>query len=172
MEIQEVFKFCPRCGANFFKKTKFLECRACGLSYYLNPKPAQSVILKNDKDQYLFVIRALEPRKGYLDFPGGFVDANEDFEGSARREVKEELGIDIGELKYLISGLDEYLFQGINYKVANVAYTGQLPKEAKLKPADDVSGFEFYNLNDIPLERLAWKTMHEMIAELKSIETN
>lgn len=167
MQVQDAFNFCPRCGAKFNKQPGFSKCPACGLNYYFNPKPVQSAILKNDKGEYLFVVRAVEPRKGCLDFPGGFVEEGENFEETTRREIKEELGIDLVKLEYLSTHVDEYLFDGINYKVSGVTYLGELPKGAELKPADDVSGVEFYKLEDIPMDRLAFTSMHEMVEMLK-----
>lgn len=166
MEVDKVFKYCPRCGNLGEPDKHMLACTNCSLHTYFNPKPVQCLILKNADDEYLFVVRSIEPRKGYLDFPGGFVEAGENFEQTTRRELKEELGIDVGELKYLCSSIDEYLYQDVNYKVSGVAYTADLPEGAKLIPADDVSGVEFYKLSDIPTDRLAWPSMREMIAKL------
>jgi NAD+ diphosphatase len=168
MDVKEAFKYCPRCGAEFSKEPHFSKCPACGLSYYFNPKPVQSVVLKNDKGEYLFVVRAVEPRKGYLDFPGGFVEEGENFEATTRRELKEELGVEVDNLEYLSTHTDEYLFDDINYKVSGVTYLGRLPKAAELKPADDVSGVEFYKLKDIPMDRLAFPSMHEIVAVLRA----
>lgn len=166
MDIKTAFKFCPRCGTKFHKNKLHLNCPACGLSYYFNPKPVQSVILKNSKNEYLFVVRAVEPRKGFLDFPGGFVEEDENFEETSRRELKEELGIDVGELKYLSTHIDHYAFQGIDYKVTGVTYLADLPDDAALMPADDVAGFEFYKLSEIPMDRLAFPSMAEMLKRL------
>jgi ADP-ribose pyrophosphatase YjhB (NUDIX family) len=171
MDIKEAFSFCPRCGAKFDKLAAYHKCPSCGLAYYFNPKPVQSVILFNDKDEILFVIRGVEPRKGFLDFPGGFVDQNENFEETSRREVKEELGIDIGELEYLSSHTDDYLFDNILYKVSGVTYTGRLPAGAELKPADDVSGYEFYKLKDVPLDRISFPSIREMLEKLAQTTT-
>lgn len=168
MDVKEAFKYCPRCGAKFSKGTHYSKCQACGLSYYSNPKPVQSVALKNDKGEYLFVVRDVEPRRGCLDFPGGFVEEGEDFEQTTRRELKEELGIEIGKLDYLSTHQDDYLFEKITYKTSGVTYTGKLPPNAKLKPADDVAGVEFYKLEDIPMDRLAFPSMHEIVAVLKA----
>jgi ADP-ribose pyrophosphatase YjhB (NUDIX family) len=171
MEAKEAFKFCLRCGTKARLNKNHLHCPACGLDFYLNPKPVQSVILFNNKNELLFVIRAFEPKKGFLDFPGGFVDEDEDFEQSIRRELKEELGIDIGEINFLSSDHDTYLFQDVNYKTMGATYYGNLPKNAELKPDDDVSGVEFYRLEDIPMDRLAWPSMRRMIEKLKTIKT-
>lgn len=169
MEVKDAFKFCPRCSSQFKNEASYLKCPVCGLSYYLNPKPVQSVIIKNDKDEYLFVVRSIEPRKGYLDFPGGFVEVGENFEQTTRRELKEELGIEVGKLTYLSSHTDDYLYDGIKYKVIGVTYLAELLKGAELKPADDVSAIEWHKLDKIPTDRIAWSSMLEIISKLKSI---
>jgi NAD+ diphosphatase len=172
MDAKEVYKFCPRCGAKFAAKTDILKCDACGLSFYVNPKPVMSVILLNDKDEIMFTIRAIEPRKGYLDFPGGFTEEGENLEDTTRREIKEELGIEIGELEYLSTDGDRYLYDGINYHTTGVTYLGKLPKGAEIKPADDVESVEFYKIEDIPMDQLAWPSMRRMIEALKSKRSN
>lgn len=133
-----------------------MQCEDCGLGTYFNPKPVSEIALQNDKGQYLFAVRGTEPNKGCLDFPGGFVDDNENFEQAIRRELKEELNLEVGKLEYLGTTKDEYLFQGVNYHSTGISFFAKLPKSAKPKPADDVASFEFYTLDDVPLKRLAW----------------
>ncbi|MDB5161422.1 MAG: hydrolase family [Candidatus Saccharibacteria bacterium] len=168
MDIKDAYKYCPKCGHRADKQTNHLHCPNCGHDYYFNPKPVTSVILKNENDEYLFVIRAAEPRKGYLDFPGGFAENGETLEECSVREVKEELGVKVSNLKYLSAHVDTYLYQGVRSYVTGVAYTGDLPKNAKLKPADDVAGWELHALADVPMDRLAFPSMPEMIAVLKA----
>ncbi len=168
MEIAQAFKFCPRCGASFAKKDKHLQCPACGLSFYLNPKPATSVILRNTKGEYLFAVRARQPRRGYLDLPGGFVDDGEDFETAARREIKEELGIELGGLEYFASYTNEYDFQDIKYLTTEVCYRAELPSSAVLRTADDVARVELHELTKVPRDRLAWPFIGVLLDKLRS----
>ncbi len=166
----QVFKYCLRCGNKAEAKDNHLVCSVCGLHFYMNPKACTSVILQNGAGKYLLVKRAYEPKKGYWDFPGGFAEEDEDFEECSRREVKEELGIEIQDLKYLSTHKDNYDYQGINYRAIGVSYLSQLPEGSKLQPADDVASYKFFSLEEIPMDRLAFPSMHEMVKKLKSLK--
>jgi ADP-ribose pyrophosphatase YjhB (NUDIX family) len=151
------FKFCPACGAHFSKiDNNLLVCRACDLHHYLNPKATNAILLQNEKDEYLFVRRSFEPKKGWLDLPGGFLNQGETVEESLIREVLEELGIILTEYKYELSYADEYEFKNLKSKVICLIYSGKLPPNSILKPADDVSECVFFKKEDIPFDKLAF----------------
>jgi len=63
---------------------------------YRNPSlaaDAACIRTVEDRKQILLITRAMEPSKGRLALPGGFVEYNEDPEDAAIRELKEECGI-------------------------------------------------------------------------------
>src|SRR3989338_4812829 len=165
MRQVQAFEYCLRCGAKAQLKDNHLACQACGLNFYLNPKACTSVVLQNSAGKYLFVKRAVEPKKGYWDFPGGFAEEGEDFEECSRREVKEELGIEIGDLQYLATHKDHYDHLGVSYGTIGVSYLASFPEGAKLQPADDVSDYKFFSLDEIPTDMLAFPSMREMFEE-------
>lgn len=51
------------------------------------------VVFNKEKDKSLFCIRANEPFKGMYNFVGGKIEAGENFEEAAYRELYEETGI-------------------------------------------------------------------------------
>jgi 8-oxo-dGTP pyrophosphatase MutT (NUDIX family) len=60
---------------------------------------ASLIVLKGDA--VLMVERARAPFKGLWSFPGGRADPNEDGEATARRELFEEAGLEVGRLVQL-----------------------------------------------------------------------
>ncbi|MBI2592419.1 NUDIX domain-containing protein [Candidatus Saccharibacteria bacterium] len=161
MKQIRAFKYCPRCGNNFENLTTHLKCASCELSFYINPKPCTAVVLVNNQDEYLLVERAVEPAKGYWDLPGGFVEENETFEENTAREVKEELGIIINKetLHYIGSVTELYKYQGIDYPTLAAVFIARMPRNAQLRPADDVASYRFFSPDNLPMGKLAFEHM-------------
>lgn len=75
-------------------------CRVCGDTAYRNPLPVAVTLLPvtDDRGTSLVVItRTIEPRRGHVALPGGFIDHGEDWQHAAVRELREETGIDAAE---------------------------------------------------------------------------
>jgi len=172
VDILRAYKYCPRCGNEFNKNDDNLSCKNCGLTFYNNAKPTASIVLYNDRREYLFGIRAIEPKKGYLDTIGGFLDGSETFEECALRETKEELGLDINlkDLKYLGSFAGTYLYQGIDYLTINVVFTAKLLEDSQLKPSDDVLSYSFLKIQEISTKKLAFAWIGDMLKVLSAKE--
>src|SRR4030042_605907 len=102
----KIFDYCPACGAReiFFDDIKQFKCRACSFTFFQNVAAAAAAILEYD-GKILLVKRGQEPEKGKLDLPGGFLDPKESAEDGLRREIREELHIDLKQLKYIGSAL-------------------------------------------------------------------
>lgn len=104
---------CSFCGALFFDPEAWPRtCHACGNTTYLNPIPVVVVLLPV-ADGLVVIRRNIEPQKGTLTLPGGYVDLGETWEDGARRELAEETGIDIMGSKLSLydvqNGLDDTL---------------------------------------------------------------
>jgi 8-oxo-dGTP diphosphatase len=66
-----------------------------------SPKVGIGVVIYNDKNQILFIKRKGKHGDGEWSFPGGKLDFGESFEDCAKREVLEEVGIEISTPQYL-----------------------------------------------------------------------
>ncbi|ABX05585.1 MAG TPA: NUDIX domain-containing protein [Herpetosiphon sp.] len=89
------FQHCHWCGAAFGAVQGFPRvCSACGNSTYRNPIPVSVILLPVERG-LLTVRRAIEPRKGQLALPGGFVNVDESWQAAGVREVFEETNIQL-----------------------------------------------------------------------------
>ncbi len=76
--------------AMFLKKKGFI------LNVYQNPTPVAAALIPvatNDGVKLLSIVRNIEPQKGKIGLPGGYVDKLETFEQAAARETLEETGL-------------------------------------------------------------------------------
>jgi ADP-ribose pyrophosphatase YjhB (NUDIX family) len=84
----------------------------CGNSTYRNPLPVAVVLLPMGGG-VVVVRRNIEPRKGTLTLPGGYIDWGETWQEGAQREVLEETGIEIDRNSLVLydvqNGLDNTL---------------------------------------------------------------
>ena len=91
-------RFCSRCGAALAARAvggrERPACPACGFVVYVDPKVACAVLVERD-GQVLLVRRRNEPGRGLWCLPCGFADADEPPEEAARREAREETGLDV-----------------------------------------------------------------------------
>ncbi len=95
-------RFCPRCGATpEVDFPRSLHCASCGYAAFFNPKPVACAIPREPDGRVWLLRRGFDPAAGRWTFPGGFVDLGESVEQAARREVREELEIDV-ELRRLV----------------------------------------------------------------------
>lgn len=156
--------YCSYCAGKLVEKSAKLHiCTKCGKHLYTNPSPCNAVILENKQGEILLVKRKLAPFKGYWDLPGGFVDFGENLEKSLKREIKEELGVDIKDPKYFNSYFDRYLYKGINYHTLGLVFTGKV-KDQNLKPADDISEVKFFPPYKLP-QKLAFRNVKKALED-------
>jgi ADP-ribose pyrophosphatase YjhB (NUDIX family) len=88
-------RYCSYCGNPFAEgQTWPRRCANCGQSTYQNPLPVSVVLLPVDGG-LLCVRRGIEPGKGKLALPGGFIDVGESWQAAGARELWEETGVRI-----------------------------------------------------------------------------
>ncbi len=115
--MPDTYRYCPTCGGAL--ETRLLKagdpqrlvCTKCGFILYLDPKVAVGTIItagrsrasaeggesrgRDGDNRIVLVRRAIEPGYGLWVFPGGYVDRGEEVTAAARREAREEAGLDV-----------------------------------------------------------------------------
>ena len=99
MSEKRSYRFCPVCGGGLLPKPDMdghlrLTCTECSFLLYINPKPSGNALVVKD-GKVLLVRRSIQPYKGWWDIPGGFLEGREHPEEGARREVREETGLEV-----------------------------------------------------------------------------
>lgn len=133
------------------------QSKSCGYILWQNSKPCVSVIITNEDEQVLMTKRGVDPDRGKLDLPGGFLEYGEMPEDGAVREVKEELGVEIKIDEYLGCVIDRYYYQDINDYMLVVGFSAQI-KRGKPFAADskEIAAIEWVNPKTISAVRLAF----------------
>lgn len=162
---QHIYSYCPKCGKKGFKyqEDNSFACGECSLHVYVNAAAAVAALIVNSKGELLLTRRAINPHKGMLDLPGGFVDILETAEQAVVREIKEELGVNITKLNYFTSYPNEYLFGGVTVFTLDLAFVCEVDAIDDLQPKDDVSACEYYKLQQIPMNEIGSISMQSII---------
>ncbi len=116
-------------------------CPACGYIAFADPKVAATVLVERN-GKLLFIRRAIDPGRGRWCFPGGYVDFGEDPAVAARRECREETGLEVGELALL-----DLAFDG---RVIVITYRARIPDGSEPRAADDADLAGWFGPDELP----------------------
>ncbi len=100
VEWGRTHRFCGRCAARTegVDNDRSTKCPICGLLFYPRLSPAIITLVHREREVLLGRGR-LFPMPMYSAL-AGFVEPGESLEDCVRREVKEEVGVDVGAVKY------------------------------------------------------------------------
>ncbi|TMX09090.1 NUDIX domain-containing protein [Aeromonas salmonicida subsp. achromogenes] len=159
--------FCPRCGIESLQKRSEKEFACgCGFHYFQNVASAVMVALCW-QDEVLVAVRGREPGKGLLDLPGGFVDPGE----ALVRELKEELGLDLGieAPRYVGSFANVYPYDDVVYHTCDTVFMLELAHKPAVTAADDVAACEWRKLREIYPTEFAFRSTGAAIGQLQRL---
>ena len=158
-------RFCLPCGNGLSRRReegrqRFV-CDRCGWTYYGNPAPTASAVLVRAR-RVLLARRAAPPFKGRWDLPGGFLEASETPEVALRRELREEIGVEVGALRLLGFYDDRYGAGGV--PVLSIVYLGRAPR-ATFTAGDDVSEVRWFPLARLPMKEVGFASMRAALQD-------
>jgi NAD+ diphosphatase len=156
----KILKYCPNCGKeslNWDGEKKW-SCPNCDFRLYNNVAGAVAVVIRYNNEIYL-TRRNRDPKKGKLDLAGGFVDPRESAEETCKRELFEELqlDIDISNLKYLTSLPNIYQYKEIDYNTIDLFYEYNVTEKFEVNlEVSEISEAVWIPLKELDLEDLAF----------------
>lgn len=93
-------RFCGRCGAEtaFHARERAKWCESCGIPWY--PRLAPCVIVVIRRDDRLLLAKSSRGKRHFYSLIAGFVEPGESLEQAVQREVKEETGLEVSNIRY------------------------------------------------------------------------
>jgi len=146
-----------------------ITCPRCRFLIFDYPRPCVgTIVIKGD--DLLVLRRRHRPKRGFLDYPGGFLEANESLEGGARRELREETGLRLGAMDFLGIYWDQYFLKGFGaFPTLNFYWIGRW-RAGEPQAADDAASAEWRPLATLGRrgDRLAWKHMRDALRDARA----
>ncbi len=156
------FNFCPACAARLEDGEQGSKsCPSCGRSWYRNSAPAVGAGIVND-GKALITRRGVEPEKGRFDIPGGFLSGGEDPIEGLKRELREELGL---EIEVAVDDCVSIVAHTYGPEGEFVLALGFLASWVGGEPraADDVAGFTWVDLDELDRLDFAWEHDRQVV---------
>lgn len=95
-------RFCGCCGAPMQFHTEISKrCTKCGVEQWPQLSPAIIVLISHGED--ILLVQSLDFKRNYYGLVAGFVETGESLEECVVREVREETGLEIQNLRYFKS---------------------------------------------------------------------
>jgi len=156
----KILKYCPNCGKEslHWDGEKKWSCPNCNFTLYNNVAGAVAVIIRFENEIFL-TRRNRDPKKGKLDLAGGFVDPRESAEEACKRELFEELqlDVDISKLKYLTSLPNIYQYKEIDYHTIDLFYEYKVSEKFEVNlELSEISETVWIDLKELKLEDIAF----------------
>jgi ADP-ribose pyrophosphatase YjhB (NUDIX family) len=151
------FRFCPACGTSIDEPKPEVgsTCPSCERTWYRNSSPTVGAVIVRD-GKALVSRRGSDPHKGQLDSPGGFLEAGEDALEGLRREIREELGveIDVSHDDFIAATVHPYGDEGD--PVLAMSYAARLIS-GEPEPDDDVAEVLWVDEDELEGLDFAWE---------------
>lgn len=173
-----VFKFCPKCGGELKPKEHDKQVmptcvsEECSFVFWQNAKPCVVAIILNNAGHTLMTVRGMEPDKGKLDLPGGFVMLNEDPEDAVIRETKEEVGVNVEVLDFVGVEVDKYYYQGYFETTLVIGYLASIVSgEPYVADRNEIGGIEWVDPDDFEREKIAFSCNEKFLEKTRGLKS-
>lgn len=137
---------CGRCGAQMemLATERSMKCPVDGLTSYPRLSPAVIVLVEHEDGRALLARNVAWPQPMYSTL-AGFVEPGESLEDCIHREIKEEVGIDVGDIRY---------FNSQPWPFPNSLMLGFIARYVggDITPApDEIADAQFFGRDELPM---------------------
>lgn len=143
-----------------------LQCPHCGkaIRTYRNPFPTVDVIVRYEGG--IVLIERINPPYGWA-IPGGFMEYGETAENGAFREIKEETGLDLENMKLFTVRSDPE--RDARFHTVTIVYTADGVGE--LRAGDDAKLARVFSLDELP-QVIAFDHREVLLEYKAALESN
>lgn len=161
MPPSSFYHHCPKCGVRqgAAPSANVFTCAACGFRLFFNAASAVAVFITRPDGQLLLIERAKDPGRGKLAPPGGFIDLGETAENAVQRETREEVGLELEDLRFVCSHPNAYLYADVTYPVLDLFFSAHVSAAAEARALDDVTAVRWLNPGELVPMDLAFPSM-------------
>ena len=137
-------RFCGVCGAptRIGDRGRAFECTAC--DHLMFPKISPAVIVQVTRPGQILLGRSARHPPGFYSVLAGFVDPGESLEGAVSREVKEESGIELRNIRYF--GSQAWPFPDS----LMVGFTAEYSAGELAAEDDEIDHVDWFSVPDLP----------------------
>jgi ADP-ribose pyrophosphatase YjhB (NUDIX family) len=164
------FLHCPRCGASSIevRQPNAMHCTACDYLYFHNTACAVAGIIE-EREGIILLVRGHQPKAGFYDLPGGFVNYRESAEEALKREIREELGVGAAITSYFGSFPNRYVYHDVVYFTTDIVFLCSLETAAaSIVCSDEVQSWEVFPVSALPLEKIAFESISNALGAYRS----
>jgi ADP-ribose pyrophosphatase YjhB (NUDIX family) len=168
--LTETFRHCPRCGSKLGDpgNDSGAHCDTCDRTWYHNAAPtAGCVIVRGGRA--LVTKRARVPEKGRFDIPGGFLEPDEDPVAGVKREVQEELGMEVEVGMEDVVQMVPHRYGEDGSWVLAIGFIAR-GSSGDPTPADDVAEVKWVDLDELEGLDFAWE--HDRALVRKALKSS
>lgn len=137
-------QYCGRCGAatDLGRSERSRTCPSCGLVSYPRLAPAIMALVRRERS--LLLARSPHFPEGMFSALAGFVEPGESLEETLHREVREEVGVEIGNLRYF--GSQSWPFP----HSLMIAFVADYLSGDIVPQAGEIEAAEWFNIDNLP----------------------
>ena len=167
-----IFKYCPSCGkADIYSVgPKELRCRVCSFTYFHNVAIGVAAVLEFG-GKIVLLKRGCQPGKGKLDLPGGFAEPQESAEETLKRELMEELKLEIKAVRYLGSRPNVYKYEGVVYQTCDLFFHSKIDALPTQWDKEEIAGLLVLAPADIPCDQIAFQSTKAFLTQYIATRT-